>query len=140
VPKLSDVLFAESAMPTYTTGGGWIPAAGAKGTFGVFGGIETDSRRQGHLVYHDHGIGLRIKDTEITTVKSVSCETTIVGRGQSDESEVQFDVTVTDGGSDGTSDMFRIHVTFADPAVPEYFAGPLPLGGGNIKVHDQPCS
>jgi hypothetical protein len=123
---------------TWTTGGGWIPVGLSKGTFGVSGGIKN-SDFVGHLVYQDHGIGLRIKDTAITNVVSGSCETTIVGTGQTDEGQVQFDVTVRDGGAGGASDTFFIHATFAYPA-PEYFAGPAFLGGGNIKVHDQPCS
>src|SRR5207247_1611781 len=39
----------------FTTGGGWIPVAGGKATFGVQGGIQN-GLPTGHLVYHDHAI------------------------------------------------------------------------------------
>jgi hypothetical protein len=125
-----------SPNETWTTGGGWILlSSGDKGTFGVAGGVRSDSSFSGHLVYQDHGNGLRIKDTAITNVVPGVCQTTIFGTGQSDEGDVTFEVNVTDGG---TGDTFGIH---AQGAVPQgdYVAGPTLLGGGNIKVHDQTC-
>jgi hypothetical protein len=125
-----------SPNETWTTGGGWILlSSGYKGTFGVSGGVRSDSSFSGHLVYKDHGNGLRIKDTAITDVMPGVCQTTIFGNGQSDEGDVTFEVNVTDGG---TSDMFSIH---AQGAVPfgDYSVPPTLLGGGNIKVHDQSC-
>jgi hypothetical protein len=123
---------------TWTTGGGWIllPTTD-KATFGVSGGIKSDSTLDGHLVYQDHGSNLRIKDTQITGVVPNACQTTISGNGQSDQGSVTFQVTVTDSPSAG--DTFGID---AQGAVPfgSYSIPPTPLGGGNITVHNQTCS
>jgi len=98
---------------TWTTGGGWIPVGLSTGTFGVSGGVKN-SDFVGHLVYHDHGTNLRIKDTAITNVLPGTCSTTIIGTGQSDDGPVDFQVDVTDGG---TGDTFGIHATGAVPGV-----------------------
>lgn len=49
------------------TGGGWITGtpAGAKGTFGVSGGIRR-GEFWGHLTYVDHGSGLKVQSTAVT--------------------------------------------------------------------------
>jgi hypothetical protein len=91
----------------------------------------------GHLVYQDHGATpVRIKDTQITDVIPGSCSTSIIGTGQSDDGPVDFQVDVTDGGS---GDTFGIHATGFVPNG-DYIVLPTPLGGGNIKIHDQSCS
>ena len=121
---------------TWTTGGGWIllPSA-AKGTFGVSGGIETDNSFKGHLVYKDHEIDFRVKDTVIDSVVG-GCTTTIHGFDRSGPNEIEFTVTVTDSEQDG--DTFTIQAT--GPGVPgAFYFATGPLQGGNIKVHDQVC-
>ncbi len=119
----------------FTTGGGWIPVAGGKATFGVQGGIQN-GLPTGHLVYHDHAIDFRVESTSITSFSSVGCQSTIEGNGNSNQgSPVHFVVTVTDGGEPGTNDTFSIQVT---DSAPPYAAGDT-LGGGNIQVHRQTC-
>jgi len=116
-----------------TTGGGWIPASGAKGTFGVHGGLDSTGTPTGHLVYHDHGVDFRVESTAITGASTTGCTTTITGTGNG--GLVHFTVTVTDNGEPGTQDTFQIDVL---DAVPAYSAGGI-LGGGNIQQHRPPC-
>ena len=118
-----------------TTGGGWIPVPGGKGTFGVHGGIQN-GMPTGHLVYHDHAIDFRVESTSITSYSNLGCQSTIEGDGNSNQgSPVHFVVTVTDGGEPGTNDSFSIQVTGAAPP----YAAADNLGGGNIQVHRQTC-
>src|SRR6266581_6579882 len=50
----------------FVTGGGWIvPPSGAKGTFGVAGGIKNGAL-WGHLTYIDHGSDMKVKGTGVT--------------------------------------------------------------------------
>jgi hypothetical protein len=121
---------------TWTTGGGWISLPStAKGTFGVSGGMETGGNFKGHLVYKDHEINFRVKDTVIDSVVG-GCTTTIHGFDRSGPDEIEFTVSVTDSEQDG--DSFTIQAS--GPGAPGmfYFATG-PLQGGNIKVHDQVC-
>jgi len=52
----------------FVTGGGWITGtpSGAKGNFGVAGGIKNGAF-WGHLVYIDHGSGMKVRGTGVTT-------------------------------------------------------------------------
>jgi hypothetical protein len=115
---------------SFVNGGGWIPVAGGKGTFGVVGGTQPDGTPAGHLVYIDHGVGsLTVQSTSIT---SGGC--TIQGSGTSNFGPVNFIVTVTDAGEPGTSDTFSITVS---GAISYSAAGRL--GGGNIQAHRLTC-
>jgi len=51
----------------FVTGGGWITGtpSGAKGTFGVAGGIKNGAL-WGHLTYIDHGTNMKVKGTGVT--------------------------------------------------------------------------
>jgi hypothetical protein len=112
---------------TWTTGGGWI--------YGVSGGVQADSTVKGHLVYQDHGIDFRVKDTVIDSVVG-GCTTTIHGYDRSGADEIEFTVTVTDSTQSG--DTFSIQATGL--SVPNgLYSATGPLQGGNIQVHDQAC-
>ncbi len=117
-----------------TTGGGWIPASGGKGTFGVHGGLDSSGLPTGHLVYHDHAVDFRLESTSISNVTSAGCVTTIFGSGNSSLGPADFRVDVTDAGEPGTSDSFQIQVFGA-----AYPGAGGSLGGGNIQQHRPPC-
>jgi len=113
-----------------TTGGGWIPASGATGTFGFV--ASTDGTiTKGHVVYIDHGMAFSLQSTSITDFIP-GCTSTISGTANG--GSVNFQVTVTDNAEPGAgSDTFRIDV----PALAYIRTGTL--GGGNIQVHRMPC-
>jgi hypothetical protein len=119
----------------FVTGGGWITGtpSGAKGTFGVSGGIRNGSS-WGHLAYIDHGPGgPKVKGTGVTSYTIVSStmrhiEGTCEVNGQAGYT---YRVDVADNGEPGTSDMFRIQLSNG------YTANGT-LGGGNIQLHT-PC-
>ena len=119
----------------FVTGGGWITGtpSGAKGNFGVAGGIKNGGL-WGHLTYHDHGAGgPKVKGTGVTayTVLSATarhiegiCE--INGQGG-----FTYRVDVADNGEPGRSDTFELRLSNG------YSAGGT-LQGGNIQLH-KPC-
>lgn len=116
----------------FVTGGGWITGtpSGAKGTFGVSGGIKNGSF-WGHLTYVDHGAGgPKVKGTGVTAYTIVNTTTRriegtceIDGRGG-----YRYVVDVADNGELGRSDMFRIQLSNG-----YYTSGSLQ--GGNIQLH-----
>jgi hypothetical protein len=118
----------------FVTGGGFITTpSGAKGNFGVAGGIKNGAF-WGHLEYIDHGSnGPKVHGTGVTSYVVVSTtqrhiEGTATVNGQSG---FTYSVDVTDNGEPGTNDSFAIRLSNG------YVAGGT-LGGGNIKIH-KPC-
>src|SRR5258708_5913035 len=114
------------------TGGGWITGtpSGAKGNFGVAGGIK-DGAFWGHLNYIDHGNGMHVKDTAVTgyaadpnnaNCRYIEYNVTIDGTPGTAR------VHVCDNGEPGRNDVFEISLSNG------YFAGGT-LGGGNIQLH-----
>ena len=116
----------------FVTGGGWITApTGAKGTFGVAGGIRNGAF-WGHLVYIDHGNGLKAKGTGVTAYSVVDSQTRhIEGTADIGGTPGTYSVDVSDRGEPGRSDTFSLKLSSGYSA-----AGTL--GGGNIKLH-LPC-
>lgn len=118
----------------FVTGGGWVTGtpSGAKGTFGVAGGIKNGY--WGHLTYIDHGIGgPKVKGTGITNYVVVNTTTrriegTCEINGQGGYTYV---VIVADKGEPGRDDTFDLTLSNGYHA-----AGNLP--GGNIQLH-RPC-
>ncbi len=123
----------------FVTGGGWITGtpSGAKGNFGVAGGIKQGAF-WGHLVYIDHGPnGPHVKGTGVTAYTIVSTtarhiEGTAAVNGQDG---FTYQVDVADNGEPGTNDTFAVQVS--GPGY-SYKAGST-LGGGNIKLHAPEC-
>jgi len=115
------------------TGGGWITVtpSGAKGTFGVAGGIKNGAL-WGHLTYIDHGTNMKVKGTGVTAY-TVTGPTTrhIEGTAEIDGRSGSYQVDVSDNGEPGRKDTFSIMLSNG------YSASGL-LIGGNIQLH-QPC-
>jgi hypothetical protein len=120
----------------FVTGGGWIVGtpSGAKGNFGVGGGVKNGAF-WGHLNYLDHGSGLHVKATSITGYVFVDdrtrdiCGTYTTNTGDSG----YFRVRVTDNGEPGRDDFFGILLQSGYRATGD-LGGPDP-GGGNIQLH-----
>jgi len=119
----------------FVTGGGWITGtpSGAKGNFGVAGGVKHGSF-WGHLTYLDHGAGgPQVKGTGVTAYAVVNATTrhiegtcAINGAGG-----FTYRVDVSDNGEPGRNDTFSIRLSNG------YAASGL-LAGGNIQLH-KPC-
>jgi len=117
----------------FVTGGGFITApSGAHQNFGVAGGIKNGAF-WGHLVYVDHGTGLKAKGTGVTaytvtgpTARHIEGNAELNGQGG-----FTYQVDVNDQGEPGRLDTFAI--TFSNG----YAAGGT-LAGGNIQLH-APC-
>ncbi len=119
----------------FVTGGGWITGtpSGAKGTFGVGGGIKNGAF-WGHLTYIDHGSGgPKVKGTGVTayvvlssTARRIDGNCEIDGRGG-----FTYRVEVSDNGEPGRNDTFSLRLSNGYSA-----AGSL--GGGNIQLHTCP--
>jgi len=120
----------------FVTGGGWITKDGAKGNFGVAGGIRK-GEFWGHLEYIDHGKGMKVKGTGVTAYTSdpdpiANPNTRIIqGTADIDGESGTYTVKVTDNGEPGRGDVFMISLSN------EYMAGGT-LDGGNIQLH-KPC-
>ncbi len=120
----------------FVTGGGFITGtpSGAKGNYGVAGGIKNDGTLWGHLEYIDHGPnGPKVHGTGVTKYAILSSTTReIDGLAQVNGMDgFTYKVVVTDNGEPGTNDSFAIYLSNG------YWAGGK-LGGGNIKIH-HPC-
>jgi len=121
----------------FLTGGGWITGtpSGAKGNFGVAGGIKNGAF-WGHLNYIDHGTGQHVKQTAVTGYA--------VDPNDPDCRIIDYNVTIDgqpgtarvracDKGEPGRNDIFQIQLSTG------YFAGGdlggSHPGGGNIQLH-----
>jgi hypothetical protein len=123
---------------TDTTGGGWItlPTSG-KATFGLVGQMQGGTA-SGHLEYNDHDYPLTLHSTQILTVMTAGCSTTITGTATASGAftgQYTFRVEVSDSGEPGKdNDVFTMSVdelTYSR-------TGPT-LSGGNIQVHERTC-
>jgi len=115
----------------FLTGGGFITGtpSGAKGNFGVAGGIKNGSL-WGHLNYIDHGTGMHVKHLTITSYEATGAnERKITGTCKINNVEgFTFSVFAADNGEPGSNDTFNIFLSNG------YSAGGY-LGGGNIQLH-----
>ena len=120
----------------FATGGGWITGtpSGAKGNFGVAGGIKQGAL-WGHLVYHDHGPnGPQAKGTGVTRYDVVSATTRhIEGTAEIDgQGGFTYKVDVTDNGEPGHNDVFALSLSNG-------YSASGSLDGGNIQLHTPAC-
>src|SRR5437870_9193998 len=97
---LADITCVGPVCPggDFVTGGGWITApSGAKGTFGVAGGIKNGAL-WGHLTYIDHGTNMKVKGTGVTAYTVTSPTTRhIAGSAEIDgRSGFTYQVDVSD--------------------------------------------
>lgn len=115
----------------FLTGGGFITGtpSGAKGNFGVAGGIRNNAF-WGHLNYIDHGTGMHVKHIAITGYEATSAnERRITGTCRiNGEAGYTFSVFAADNGEPGRDDTFNIYLSTG------YSAGGF-LIGGNIQLH-----
>lgn len=122
------------------TGGGWITGtpSGAKGTFGVSGGIRR-GEFWGHLNYVDHGTGMHVRSTAVTGF--------VVDPDDPDCRFITYDVSIDGGagtavvracdkGEPGRDDIFEIALSNGYSAGGD-LGGSRP-GGGNIQLHKCP--
>jgi hypothetical protein len=117
----------------FVTGGGWITTSGAKGTFGVAGGVKNGAL-WGHLEYIDHGTGMKVHGTGVTAY-TVTGTTSREIQGTAEvngQSGFTYTVDVADNSDPGKgSDTFGLRLSNG------YTAWGT-LGGGNIQLH-KPC-
>jgi len=122
---------SHAEVKDFVTGGGFITGtpSGAKGNFGVAGGIKNGSF-WGHLNYIDHGTGMHVKHVTITGYDATGpTERRITGTCTIDgESGYSFSCFVADNGEPGTNDTFNLFLSSG------YSAGGY-LQGGNIQLH-----
>lgn len=116
----------------YITGGGWITgtASGAKATFEIDAGIQNGAA-WGDLAYDDHGDGMTLKSTSITTYSPGPTANSRHIEGTAQVNGVDgytFTAVVADNGDPGTKDTFAIQISNG-------YQASGPLGGGNIQLH-----
>jgi hypothetical protein len=132
----ADIACGSPACPggDFVTGGGWITApSGAKGTFGVAGGIKNGAL-WGHLTYIDHGgNGPKVKGTGVTAYRVVDDVTRhIEGTAEVDgQGGATYSVDVSDRGEPGRNDTFSLTLSNG-------YGASGSLEGGNIQLH-KPC-
>lgn len=122
------------------TGGGWIigTPSGEKGSFGVSGGTQG-AKFWGNLNYVDHGQGLHVRSTAVTSYNDDPTDpnariihyNVLIGTTQGTAT-----VRVVDNGEPGSRDRFEITLSNGYTAAGE-LGGARP-GGGNIQLHKCP--
>ncbi len=123
----------------FVTGGGSITGtpSGAKGTFGVAGGIKN-GEFWGHLTYIDHGTNMKVKGTGVTAYTAPDLKTQPTLRHIEGTAEVNgqsgftYQVDVSDNGEPGrNNDTFSLRLS-------DGYSAAGKLEGGNIQLH-KPC-
>jgi hypothetical protein len=124
------------ATPTdFVTGGGWIVSpsnSNAKANFAVAGGMKDGF--WGHLLYIDHGNGIRVKGTGVTGYNFYpnlgSNGRQIVGSADVNGTAESYEADVADNGEPGIDvDKFQLLLNGAMTAPATL------LSGGNIQLH-----
>jgi len=120
----------------FVTGGGWIVSPSdhnAKANFAVAGGMKNGY--WGHLLYIDHGNGMRVKGTGVTGYDLYSGFGSngrkILGWADVNGTTEYYEADVADNGEPGAGvDQFRLTLNKAtDPTAD------ASLSGGNIQLH-----
>jgi hypothetical protein len=123
----------------FVTGGGWITSPSdpnAKANFAVAGGIKNGSF-WGHLIYIDHGNGLRVKGTGVSDYQlyptfGPNGRQTLGSADVSGTAEA-YEADVADDGEPGRGvDRFQLLLNGAKVASDF-------LAGGNIQLHKPGC-
>jgi hypothetical protein len=146
IPGIADVIISSAhaditcrpkcvSTGDFVTGGGWITGtpSGSRGNFGVAGGIKSGAF-WGHLVYMDHGDGLKVKGTGVTAYAGSGNTRHIEGTATvNGQSGFTYTVDVTDIGEPGRDDIFSLRLSNGYTASGN-------LDGGNIQLHGaKPC-
>lgn len=114
----------------FVTGGGFITGtpSGLRANFGVAGGIKNGAL-WGHLTYIDHGSGMQVKGTAVTSYQTINPTTRrITGTAAINGVAGTYDVVVSDAGEPGTADTFTISLSNG-------YTASGTLVGGNIQLH-----
>jgi hypothetical protein len=125
------------------TGGGWIlTEAGAKGTFGMSGGIRR-GEFWGHLTYVDHNNQMKVESSEVTgfeidpknpNAATITYAVTITGLAGGVPGTATL--RVVDNGEPGRDDIFDLTLSTGYHA--SGALGTAKGGGGNIQMHKCP--
>ena len=112
------------------TAGGWITGtpSGIRANFGL--NARDPAAPSGQVNYVDHGIGMHVKSTSITTYTIVNATTRqITGTCTIDGvAGFTFTVVVVDNGQPGRADTFSITLSNS-------YTASGTLQGGNVRVH-----
>ncbi|MEA2635176.1 MAG: hypothetical protein QOH92_1943 [Chloroflexota bacterium] len=119
----------------FVTGGGWIVSPSdpnAKANFAVAGGVKNGF--WGHLLYIDHGNGMRVKGTGVTGYNFYptfgSTGRQILGSADVSGTADSYEADVADNGEPGIGvDQFQLKLNGA------LVAPAALLSGGNIQLH-----
>jgi len=124
------------AAPTdFVTGGGWIVSPSdpnAKANFAVAGGLKNGF--WGHLMYIDHGNGMRVKGTGVTGYNFYPAfgpdGRQILGSADVSGTAESYEADVADNAEPGRgADQFQLKLNDAMVAPAAW------LSGGNIQLH-----
>ena len=124
------------AAPTdFVTGGGWIVSPSdpnAKANFAVAGGVKNGF--WGHLMYIDHGNGMRVKGTGVTGYNFYPAfgpdGRQILGSADVSGTAESYEADVADNAEPGRgADQFQLKLNDA------MVAPAVLLSGGNIQLH-----
>jgi hypothetical protein len=132
---------AANPCDDFVTGGGFIMlSSGARGNFGVHGGIRRGAF-WGGLNYIDHGTRMHVKSTATTGYTVINDNTRQITfnvkiNGVAGSTAV---VTVTDNGEPGTRDIFEIRLSNGYAAGNQLGGTARRGGGGNIQLHKSKC-
>jgi len=126
-----------TASTDFVTGGGWIVSPSdpnAKANFAVAGGKNGT---WGHLLYIDHGNGLRVKGTGVTGYGPYppfgSNGRQTVGSADVGGTSESYEADVADNGEPGRMvDQFQLLLNQVQVASDR-------LAGGNIQLHKPEC-
>jgi len=121
----------------FTTGGGFIAGpSGGKATFGFEAGCKCDNQDQdkdqgrtlrGEVVYHDHGIDLRMKSTSVTAyLEKGTNSRRIQGTAEINGRDGAYQLDVSDNES--APSTFAIRLSTGYSASGE-------IKGGHIEIH-----
>jgi len=129
----SDISCATPLPPpkcmNFVTGGGWISPSNGKDTFGFNAGLRGDCELKGHLEYQDHGAGIRVSTSSITSYGGSGNTRTFSGLASVNGQTVSYTVTAVDNGDPGAGvDQFTITLSTG-------YTASGTLGGGNIEIH-----
>jgi hypothetical protein len=132
-PGAEHAFGAGAGAEDFVTGGGWIDGTptGARGNFGLKGGMDENGAFFGHLNYVDHEDNMHVKAESITGYVLID-ETTrqIEGTARIDkESGFTFTLIVSDAGEPGAADTFELTLSNG-------YTASGTLQGGNIQLHE----
>jgi hypothetical protein len=119
----------------FVTSGGWITGTptGSRGNFAVAGGIKNGF--WGHLVFTDHGTGMKVKGVSITAYEGSGDTRHIEGTATvNGQPGFTYEVDVSDRGEPGRNDSLSLRLSNGYTAAGK-------LAGGNIQLHvPKPCA